>query len=241
MNVNLIRSAGTALVIALLAIMTSACSGDDRRHDPAYVTTNVETSSAFNLDDKRQLAGWADAIFVGTVLEKSGSEARTSLPETQFRVRVVKTLKGQLTDTVVVNQQGGFRSGTSARELVIVDGDPLITPGKSYLFATRLAAERNWCTIASGAGDVELTEAERRAMESSARTPGADAGEPEKVRLMRDAIVQQIPYKGPARPTVPNAPSTTDTPPSSAPATTITPTPSAPATTAPPSTSPTTR
>ncbi|WP_067990909.1 hypothetical protein [Nocardia pseudobrasiliensis] len=173
----------------------------------------MEPSWAFDPGDQRQLAGWADAIFVGTVVEKSGTDTRMStLPETQFRVTMIKALKGELPDSVTVNQQGGYVTGKG--ELVLVDNDPLISAGKSYLFATRFLPEKNWYTVAPRIGDVELTPAELQAVQSSLRN--RSTAEPETLQRMRDSIAHQIPL-GDKRP--PQAPATPSTPPPSAPST----------------------
>lgn len=166
-----------------------ACAQDRGTYDPAPKVRTVETSWAFDKADQRALAGWADAIFVGTVAEKSGTESRIpSLPESQFRVTVLETLKGELPESVTVNQQGGFLP--ERNELVLIEDDPLLSVGKSYLFATRHAPDKNWYTVSSRVGDVELTPMELQGVQSALRT---GATEPEKIQKMRESITQEIP------------------------------------------------
>ncbi|MFE3542810.1 hypothetical protein ACFXK0_07565 [Nocardia sp. NPDC059177] len=187
---------GVVVAAAIVLAGAAGCTHNPDLHDPAPTFTHVDTAPAFDTSEPRALAGWADAIFAGTVLERSGSASRTALPETQFRVEVIATLKGDLGHVVTVNQEGGNVPGTN--EIVVVDGDPLIAAGTSYLFATRYSPEMDWYTIASGVGDIELTADEMRAVRAGARAPGAP--EPEQIKKMRDAIAGQIPFRGAQHP-----------------------------------------
>ncbi|MCM6772009.1 hypothetical protein NDR87_03050 [Nocardia sp. CDC159] len=206
------KAAAAVLMSAAACTVLTACGPTPNTFDPGVQTRVVEPSWAFDPGDQRQLAGWADAVFVGTVMEKSGTDSRMpALPETQFRVKVVETLKGNPTESVTVNQQGGYVAGKG--ELVLVYNDQMISVGKSYLFATRYLAEKNWYTVAPRIGDVELTPAELQAVESSLRTRSS---EPEIVRRMRDSITNQVPLGDKREPETPVTPST---PPPSAPIT----------------------
>lgn len=218
MNKKTIRHTVAATIASAAASATVvACGPNPDTLDPGVHTTVMEPSWAFDPGDQRQLAGWADAIFVGTVADKSGTDTRMpTLPETQFRVTMIQALKGEPPDSVTVNQQGGYVAGKA--ELVLVDHDPLISAGKSYLFAARYLPEKNWYTIAPRIGDVELTPAELQAVESSLRD--RNTAEPDTIQRMRDSIANQIPLRdkrpsqAPATPppTPPSAPSTSETP-----------------------------
>ena len=108
---------------------------------PAYVT---------DLSNDNKLAGLADNVFFGQVTDKSGQSRVKGLPETQFIVTVLENLKGDLSGTVTVNQQGGRQTnGTKFR----VQGDPdLLEPGKSYLLVTRSNTAGDRHTNAPGFG-----------------------------------------------------------------------------------------
>ncbi|MFI5783789.1 hypothetical protein [Nocardia sp. NPDC051570] len=152
----------------------------------------------FNPGDHEAVAGWADAIFVGTVekhLSTLGRDPNT--PETQFRVSVVNQLKGKLPAEVVVNQYGGI---TSNGDTVIYNRMPLLNAGKTYLFIARFYAEKKWLTIANGVGALELAGRDADA----AKLRNLDA-EPESVKRMRESIAHQKSFADEAtRPKLPD-------------------------------------
>ncbi len=96
----------------------------------------------------------AQDVFFGQVIEKLGQTRKYGYPETQFNVKVLEVLKGSLSGTVKVNQQGGTRiDGTQWR----MEGDPtLLDPGKSYLFVTRHLPAEDWHTVSPGYGNIKL-------------------------------------------------------------------------------------
>lgn len=109
--------------------------------------------------DDRRLAGGVHDIFVGRVVSKAGNKSLQRLPETQFQVDVLETIKGNLSGTVVVNQLGGYRGN----QLVLFEGDKLLEIGKTYLFATRNHPEEDWHTLVSGYGDLLISNEAGRA------------------------------------------------------------------------------
>jgi hypothetical protein len=120
-------------------------------------------------------------IFVGKVIQQSGTVSRTSLPETQFTVRVISSIKGKLEKIVTVNQSD---TGYKDRKLLVIQGDTsiaaeandvtaiaekfLLQPGSTYVFATRYSKSYDWYTVLSQEGftlitaDAELTDEELR-------------------------------------------------------------------------------
>ncbi len=190
---------------ALAATIIAGCAEPQPSPEPpAPKVVQVTSDTAFDPSDHEAVAGWADAIFVGTVERYLHTEAPASgTPETQFQVSVDTELKGDLPAKVVVNQFGG----RARNEIIVVDGMPLISAGKTYLFIARYYAEKKWLTIANGLGATELT--------SQNRVNGQP--EPDAVKRMRDAIAHQKPFGDEAtRPTLPNPASlpsdVTDTP-----------------------------
>lgn len=117
------------------------------------VIKTVEYSNTFDVSDPKRLVGWADSVFIGKVVEQSGTKALDSLPETQFKVEIINTIKGDVSGTVTVNQQGGY----DGNELILVENDPLLVKGKSYLFVTRYLKDENWHTLVPVYGDIEIT------------------------------------------------------------------------------------
>lgn len=149
---------------------------------------DVDSSAAFDLADQKALAGWADAVFVGSVDEALGSQdLGAGFPESQFRVSVSDILKGEIPSEVIVNQAGGT---DSAGNLVVVDETDLITPGGSYLFSARVFAEKGWLTIANSVGAIPLGDDAVDGPDAQSRT-----SEQSLIDRMRDSIANQIPVK----------------------------------------------
>lgn len=104
-----------------------------------------------DFSDDRQLVGAVQNVFVGKVVEQAGTKALGKLPETQFHVEVVENIKGELSGTVLVNQQGGYKDD----QLILMEHDKLLKPGKTYVFATRHLESENWHTVVPFYGDLE--------------------------------------------------------------------------------------
>ena len=117
----------------------------------------VSTGQPFWVIDRsndRELVGLAQDVFFGRVVEKSGQTQEYGWPETQFEVEVLEILKGSLSGTVTVNQEGGSYNDDSNYRM---EGVPvLLEPGNSYLFATRHLPEEDWHTVVPGFGSIKL-------------------------------------------------------------------------------------
>lgn len=115
----------------------------------------VEQLYAADFSNDQILVGASHNIFIGRVIAKIGNKERGIGPETQYQVEVLHSLKGDLTDYVTLNQRGGFSDGTlyvygdEEKDTTPEDGDSeyLLTPGYTYLFATRFNETENWHTL----------------------------------------------------------------------------------------------
>ncbi|WP_433661032.1 hypothetical protein ACQPW1_01800 [Nocardia sp. CA-128927] len=178
------------MVAALLtAVVLAGCGAAVIHEPPPGKIVHVTVDSAVDPNDREAVAGWADAIFVGTVQKYLSTEAPESrTPETQYQVSVVDELKGDLPATVVVNQLGGTaRNG----DIVVVDNVPPLDREKTYLFTTRYYAEKKWLTMAFAR---ELAGPEAEAAQRAGKNPADRAAEPEAVKRMRDAITHEKPF-----------------------------------------------
>lgn len=152
--------ASFAAVILLWAGL--GCGADTVPTPEAPVETGgMEASHSFNAADKRQLVAFADNVFVGRVIKRTGSVTSptsspdTRVPETQSGVEVMKSIKGELEGTVTVSQFGGpvdvvvERAGrrVTEREVDLFQSDPLLKPGEVVVLATRRNPSRDWHTI----------------------------------------------------------------------------------------------
>ncbi len=176
-------------VISLPSVVASLASDDDERSDSESEHTQDESqigmsqaSYPFDITDERALVGSADNVFVGRVLKaqdrvSSSNTPIAPVPQSQFAVEVLDTVKGNLSGTVTVNQGGGYveysadrdypedgvSKGDRIRELILVDGDPLLEPGKEYMFLTAYDRKNDWQElVASRVGDIELEDQAQR-------------------------------------------------------------------------------
>lgn len=90
------------------------------------------------------LLGAAHNVFIGKVLTQASTNDFVGHPATQFTVEVVKNIKGDLKDTVTVNQEGGIKDGTL---YLMEDSIGLLQPGTTYLLATRYDPEGDFYTL----------------------------------------------------------------------------------------------
>lgn len=123
------------------------------------VGNTISYSYAFNPEDKRELVGFSQNVFIGKVISEEGSEIIDLLPETQFNVKVIKNIKGTLKQEIIVNQQGGYME----EELVLVEGDNLLEEGKEYLFVTKYNEEKKFHTLVPIYGDILIKSEQEKA------------------------------------------------------------------------------
>jgi hypothetical protein len=154
MNKRMIGSlAVAALAVGLVAAIAMSGNSPAPKTEEERVA-NVETMAVTDLADDHKLVGFASDVFLGTVVTKRGTTMAEPLPETQFDVRVLRTVKGSLAGDVVVSQQGGVdEDGTK----VVIDNDPLLKVGKTYLFASRTNEATGWHTLIPHYGIVPVS------------------------------------------------------------------------------------
>ncbi|MBT2662634.1 hypothetical protein [Bacillus sp. ISL-45] len=138
---------GLAAIIAL-GIAGPGLLSDQPPENPVIQT--VQTSHAFDVTDPQRLVGWADNVFVGKVTKMSGTSEERGMLETQFKVEVAETIKGELQGEVTVSQQGGYEG----KNLILVENDQLLKEGESYLFISRKNEEHDWHTVVPVYGDI---------------------------------------------------------------------------------------
>lgn len=120
-----------------------------------------------DVTDDRALVGIADNVFIGKVIAQTGNKPNTPPPEagdipgfspqTQFSVEVLENIKGNLNGTITVSQYGGYERIIVMNQLVLGEGDKLLEPDKTYLFATGYNDIDGWHTItASNYGNLPI-------------------------------------------------------------------------------------
>ena len=119
---------------------------------------NIYSQADFmDVSDDRVLVGAAHNVFIGKVVAQTGSKPNTPpveagdvlgfSPQTQVSVEVLENIKGNLNGTITVSQYGGYEEKSDVSQLVLIEGDKLLEPGKTYLFATRFNDIDGWHTI----------------------------------------------------------------------------------------------
>lgn len=156
-----VRLAGLALLaagaITAGALQLGSGAGDDHEH-PLHIS-QIEFLSVADFSDDRRLAGFAEDVFVGRVAGEGATLDKEPVIETEFPVEVVESIKGSTRGTVVVTQQGGRVPGRN--ELRLMEGDRLLEPGRTYLFATRADSEGRRYLVPEF-GDVPVRDAAHR-------------------------------------------------------------------------------
>jgi hypothetical protein len=131
---------------------------------PGAPTDNIVSDPPY-VNDK-ELVGFADNVFVGRVIKRVGyeppSENTPSVPQTMFAVKVERNIKGSLSGTVVVAQDGGCdpRYG----RIVLVNNDHLLQPGQEVVFSTRKQTpDGPHLIVGSNYGDIRVRTEEEKA------------------------------------------------------------------------------
>lgn len=157
-------------------------SGNGGAKGVINTTSRIDAAYAFDPTDDKKLVFGADNVFVGRVVQRVGSSEiapisgpagpGSGIPQTQVSVEVQENVYGKLAGTVTVNQTGGYqeyvategpKKGERVRELVIVDGDPLLEPGETALFVTSYDEAKGWHSIgAQPFGDVRVKNDKQR-------------------------------------------------------------------------------
>jgi hypothetical protein len=161
------------------------------------IVREMQTGYAANFEDDRILMGASHYVFVGKVIEQTGTENRGRIPETQFRVSVIYNIKGSLNGDITVNQPGGYRNGML---YLIHSGDvmapdknntsiKLIQPGSTYLFVSRINEEEGWLTLNTHFNALKLLSANKDLSSMELKNIAADD---DKVKEFQEAYVNEI-------------------------------------------------
>ncbi|MFH8610548.1 hypothetical protein ACH4D5_24005 [Streptomyces sp. NPDC018029] len=110
-----------ALAAAGVAVVGGAALGVYRLTDAADAPSAGEAVTLYDAHDARQVAGTADDVFAGEVVDRAGRRDIDGILSDLYRVRVERSFKGGLHGTVTVSSEQGATS---------------LSPGASYVFAT---------------------------------------------------------------------------------------------------------
>ncbi|MCZ7383191.1 MAG: hypothetical protein O8C63_00375 [Candidatus Methanoperedens sp.] len=157
--INMLTKTKISIVFVILAglIGTGFLVMQTNGYNGGSEISYSSASFVFNVTDDRELVGFADNVFIGKVIAQTGNKANTPPPEagdvpgfspqTQFSVEVVENIKGNLSGIITVSQEGGYKEKNGVNRLVLMDGDNLLEPGNTYLFATSFNDIDGWHAI----------------------------------------------------------------------------------------------
>ncbi|MGW7067117.1 hypothetical protein ACWGII_18860 [Streptomyces sp. NPDC054855] len=112
---------GLPLAAAGLTVLASVFWGAYRLTDTAETTSAGEAVTLYDARDARQVAGTADDVFAGTVVDRAGRRDIAGVFSDLYEVRVDRSFKGGLRGTITVSYEQGARP---------------LSAGESYVFAT---------------------------------------------------------------------------------------------------------
>jgi hypothetical protein len=148
---------------------------------------NITLEMPRGLQDLRVLAGYSDAIIVGTVTAAQATTDRDGVRWTAFSVDVLSTLKGEVPSPTVVDIIGGFdASGT----LYIPYSDSATLVGSTYILWLRKAPPGqpfSWQCVPIDNAHVGMS---RRAADM---VKAGKADELNSIQVIKDSIAQQLP------------------------------------------------
>lgn len=131
-------------------------------------TQAIHASYPFDVSNRQKLVGAASNVFVGRVIALAGTQGLGTstpgyqVPQTQFQVEVLESIKGHVETTVLVNQHGGPDS-RNPNHVALFEADPLLTPGETYLFTTYHNPQTGWYQIiAPGYANIHLKDQQER-------------------------------------------------------------------------------
>lgn len=113
-----------------------------------------------DFNDKRKLVGESDNVFIGEVISQIGEEDLTGKPNTQFTVKILTNIKGNLEGIVTVNQEGGYYKENGELYLLLTEGDELLIPKETYLFTSNVIEQEGWHHLIASYGTLKIKDKE---------------------------------------------------------------------------------
>jgi hypothetical protein len=124
--------------LALFCILLALTPGGRPEPRPQLPIETVSYAAEFS--DDRILVGAAHNVFAGKVLKRIRTVRHTGLPHSRFEVAVILNVKGDLRETVFLDQLGAEQKGLIRRRTPAADDTPPLQEGSTYVFATRSPA-----------------------------------------------------------------------------------------------------
>jgi len=143
--------------------------------------TGQAVDSGVNFKDDKQLVGLVDNAFVGKVLEKVGNERfERDTPSSQYRVEPIMNIKGNLRESVIVNQ---YEAKTH----------PFLQVGSAYVFTARYGAQKDIYLIVAYPENYTLLSEDASLSNTELKTLAENSA---WVKRLREAYLQEVPFFG---------------------------------------------
>lgn len=161
---HLPRPACLAIAAAVTTLALAGCGESEVNtgmppKESATATSIIEADSITDTTKLRNLLAISTHVFTGRVESTAGTKALGAIPETQYSVSTGTALKGDVPQTVTVNQQGGTSEDGA---YISLNSDAPLKVGQWYLFATRYLDTENWYTVIPVNGHRPITEQQAR-------------------------------------------------------------------------------
>lgn len=146
-NINPVIAIVIPVFIVFLSLMYF--NNDNPPDNPNLRT--IDSNYVIDINDPKAVVDFADNVFIGTV-ENQIETTKKNYPETTFEVNVSENIKGNLSESEVINQIGGYEGNN----LFLMEGDKLLKKNSTYLFATINSEEGDTKTIIPIGGSIKI-------------------------------------------------------------------------------------
>ncbi|MCI9357280.1 MAG: hypothetical protein HFH59_06995 [Lachnospiraceae bacterium] len=139
---------GFVCIMMIFGFHVSRKSKSVSANDSVIPISRIQGCFVINVDDPREMAAFSDYVFVGEVLKNEGYEYWNSNPYTNYTVRVLENIKGNLImdKEIPIVKQGGLSKDGSYYE--IFEDDELPVEKGIYIFYADAQADGS--LLASG-------------------------------------------------------------------------------------------
>jgi len=146
-NKNFKKIIGTlCMTVAILGVASYGYAKTSAKNNENLPITKICASYAINVNNLEELIGDADYVFVGEALKNDGVEYKKPVvvetelgskeyksPYTNYSLKVVENIKGNLVSNIEISKVGGTSS--DKKTIFVYEGDVLPVEGKTYIFS----------------------------------------------------------------------------------------------------------
>lgn len=150
---------GIVLILSMVGIKNFTLLLDDKDSAIEIIKTyQWEEDYA----DKRKLGNAVKNIFIGEVVELSGTKSLEKKPYTLYSVRITQNIKGGFIDDIIIAQEGGYYKEDGKLYLQKYKNDAFLKPGSMYLFASIPNSIKGWQQIVPVHGSILIKNEEQK-------------------------------------------------------------------------------